>query len=82
MARRGRSSTVHGGGKRRTLAARVNSATLTYVPQVKVFEDAPTVAWRERFTAAPANMFGNFDTGFNADDVVKRMGNCKIPSLH
>jgi hypothetical protein len=55
-----------------SLAARVNSATLAYVPQVKVFEDAPTVAWRERFTAATANMFSNFGSGFNADDVVKR----------
>ena len=70
------SSTVHGGGKRRTLAARFNSATLAYVPQVKVFEDAPTVAWKERFTAAPANMFGSFNSGFNADDVVKRFAIC------
>jgi hypothetical protein len=63
---------VHGGGKRRTLAARVNSATLAYIPKVKVFEDAPTVAWRERFTAATANMFGSFGSDFNADPLRTR----------
>jgi hypothetical protein len=42
--RAGHLPTVQGGGSGAPLAARANSATLAYVPQVKVFEVAPTVA--------------------------------------